>query len=190
LYKFFSGKCEDFVKIGWFTILPVSLTPNWRHKVQRRLNMKKTIVLLLVLVLTFAVVIPASAGGNGPAGGNGNGYVAGNGKGSGSGSGSGSGQQSPRGTFAITGTITAIGTNNVTVTVIRGNKLVQPYIGTSVTVTVTPQTRYLYHTDTATTIIKFLDLKLGQSVSVNGTVADNIWTASRITVGAKLSCLP
>ena len=150
--------------------------------------MKKTIVLLLVLVLTFAVVIPASAGGNGQAGGNGNGYVAGNG--TGSGSGSGSGQQSPRGTFAITGTITAIGTNNVTVTVIRGNKLVQPYIGTSVTVTVTPQTRYLYHTDTATTIIKFSDLKLGQSVSVNGTVADNIWTASRITVGAKLSCLP
>lgn len=144
--------------------------------------MKKIIVLLLVLTLTFAVVIPASAGGNGRGSGNGNG--------AGTGSGSGTSQQGPRGTFAITGTISAIGTNSVTINVIRGNNLVQPYIGTPVTVTVTSQTRYLYHTDTTTTIIKFSDLKLGQPVSVNGTVADDIWTASRITVGAKLTCLP
>jgi len=158
--------------------------------------MKKIIVLLLVLVLTFAMVVPASAGGNGPGAGNGNGYAGGNGTGTGAGTGTGTGngstseQQGPSSIFAITGTIAAIGTDSVTITLIRGNKLVQSYIDLPVTVTVNLQTRYLYRTDTATTIIKFVDLKQGQPVSVNGTVANDIWTASRITVGAKLSCLP
>jgi hypothetical protein len=150
--------------------------------------MKKIIVLLLVLALTFAVIIPASAAGNGPSGGNGNG----NGSGVGTGSGTGQGQQGGRGTFAITGTITAIGSNSVTVNVLRGNKLVQPYIGTQVTVTVNTQTRYVLRSSatTAATIITFADLKVGQSVSVNGTLANGVWTTSRITVGASLSCLP
>jgi hypothetical protein len=150
--------------------------------------MKKIIALLFVLVLTFAMVIPASAAGNGPSGGNGNR----NGSGDSTGLGTGQGQQEARGTFAITGTITAIGTNSVTINVLRGNNLVQPYIGTQVTVTVNPQTRYVYRSSTTSTgtIITFANLKLGQPVSMNGTVANDIWTVSRITVGAKLSCLP
>jgi hypothetical protein len=144
--------------------------------------MKKMLVLLVVLMLTFAMVIPAAAG-NGPGGG-------GNGGGSGTGPGTGQEQQGTRGTFAITGTIAAIGTNTVTINVSRGNKLVQPYLGTQVTVTVTSGTRYLYKDGTTITTIGFADLKVGQPVSVNGILANNVWTVSRITVGASLSCLP
>jgi hypothetical protein len=132
--------------------------------------MKKLIVLLVVLALAFAAVTPAFAAGQGP------------GKGQGS-------QKGPRGTFALVGTISAIGSNTVTVQVIRGNNLVKPYIGTPVTVTVSSATRYLYR-DGTTTTITFADLKVGQPVSVNGTLANNVWNAARITVGASLSCLP
>lgn len=79
--------------------------------------MKKMIVLCLALALTFAVVIPASAGGNDPGGG---GKGGGNGAGTGTGSGIDQGQQGPRGTFAITGIIASIGTNIVTINVVRG----------------------------------------------------------------------
>ncbi|MEZ0397116.1 MAG: DUF5666 domain-containing protein [Anaerolineales bacterium] len=139
--------------------------------------MKKFSVILLVLVLALALVAPAAAAGNGPGSG---------------GSGNGNGQQGPRGTFAITGTITAIGPNTVTVQVYRGNTLVQPYLGTPVTVTVTAGTRYLFKSSSAATAtaITFADLRVGNPVSVNGTLANNVWTASRITVGASLSCLP
>jgi hypothetical protein len=142
--------------------------------------MKKFIVTLLVVVLALAMVAPVAAAGNGP------------GNGGGNGSGNGGGQQGGRGTFAMTGTITAIGTNSVTIQVNRGNTLVQPYVGTQVTVTTTATTRYLYKsssTATATTIA-FADLQVGNPVSVNGTLANNIWTATRVTVGASLSCLP
>jgi hypothetical protein len=143
--------------------------------------MKKIVILFVVLVLVFAFAIPASASGYGPGGGNGSG---------GTGTGSGQGQHGTRSTFALAGTIAAIGTNTVTIDVIHGNKLVQPYLGTQVAVTVTSRTRYLYRDGTATTTIGFADLKVGQQVSVNGTVANSVWTASRITVGASLSCLP
>jgi hypothetical protein len=142
--------------------------------------MKKMLVLIVILMLTFATVIPAAAG-NGPGGG---------GKDGGTGSVTGQGQQVTRGTFAITGTIATIGTNSVTINVTRGNKLVQPYLGTQVTVTVTSGTRYLYKDGTTITTIGFADLKVGQPVSVNGILVNNVWTVSRITVGASLSCLP
>jgi hypothetical protein len=147
--------------------------------------MKKIIVLLMVLILAFAVVIPVSAGG-GNGGGNGGG---GNGSGGSTGSGGDQVRQGPPGTFAITGTIASIGTNTVTIDVVRGNKLAQPYFGIRIPVTVTSRTRYVLR-DSTTTNITITDLKVGQPVSVNGTVANNIWTASRITVGASLSCLP
>jgi hypothetical protein len=139
--------------------------------------MKKMLAILVVLLLAFAMVIPAAAG-NGPGG-----------SGKGSGSGTGQGQQGSRGIFAITGTITALGSNTVSINVNRGNKLVQPYLGTELTVTVTSRTRYLYKDGTTTSVIGFADLKVGQPVSVHGRVADEIWTTSRITVGASLSCL-
>jgi hypothetical protein len=143
--------------------------------------MKKIVILFVVLVMVFAFTIPASAGGNGPGGGNGSG---------GTDTGGGQRQHGTRGPFAMTGTIAAIGTKTVAIEVIRGNKLVQPSLGTQVTVTVTSRTRYLYKDNTTTTTIGFAGLQVGQQVSVNGTLANNVWTVSRITVGALLSCLP
>jgi len=141
--------------------------------------MKKMIVLLAVLVLTLALVIPASANGNGPTAG----------KNGGKGPGTGPGQPRGAGTFAFAGTITAIGENTVTIEAVGGNKLVQPSLGTQLTVTVTAQTRYVVRDGTTTTLITFTDLQVGQRVSVQGIFTDNVWTASRITVGALLKCL-
>jgi len=133
--------------------------------------MKKLFVLLAVFALAFAAVTPVFAARQGP----------GHGQGS---------QKGPRGTFAMTGYITAIGSNTVTIQVYRGNNLVKPYLGQSLKVTVTAATRYLFKDGTTTTPITFTDLKVGDPVSANGTVANGIWTTKRITVGASLSCLP
>lgn len=99
-----------------------------------------------------------------------------------------------RGPFSLVGKIAAIdaATGTVTVNVLKGNKLVQPYLGQSVTLQTTETTRYLYKASTTAvaTPITFADLKVGDPVSVNGTLANGIWTAKRITVGAKLSCFP
>ncbi len=130
--------------------------------------MKKLFVLLAVLSLAFAAVTPAFAAGKGP----------------------GQGQGGPRGTFAMTGYITATGSNTVTIQVYRGNNLVKPYIGQQVTVTVTAATKYVFRDGITSTPIRFADLKVGNPVSVNGTLANSVWTAKRITVGAALSCLP
>jgi hypothetical protein len=175
-------------------------------------NMKRIIGLLVVLVVCFAVIMPVSA--NGPGDGNGggnNGDTSGAGNGSGGVGGSENGgsqdpngntnmngfgatymykhnlaQQGPRGTFALSGIISAIGENTVSIDVFSGSKLVHPLIGSVLTLSVTAQTRYLLREELVTTVIGLEDLQVGQVVSANGTVADNIWTASRITVGALL----
>ncbi len=165
--------------------------------------MKKMIVVLAVLVLTFALVIPASANGNGPATGRNastgseTGPEPQQGSGSGQPDGVGSGQPEETGSgrpktaskFAFAGTITAIGANTVTIKPVGGNKVVQPFLSSQLTVAVNAQTRYVLRDDTTATLITFADLQVGQQVSVQGTFADNIWTANRITVGARLSCL-
>lgn len=154
--------------------------------------MKKWIVLFVVVVLTVVIIVPAFAKGNGPFGGGNGGGTSGITTGYGilTGSGTGFAQQGSQSIFIMEGTISAIGTDSVTIDVYRGNKLVQPYLGTQVTVTVTTLTRYLLRNGTTTTVISLSDLSIGQPVSVYGTLADNIWTTSRITVGAALLCLP
>lgn len=64
------------------------------------------------------------------------------------------------------------------------------YIGYDLTVRTTAATRFLLKTPSGTVPITFADLRVGQNVSVYGTLANGVWTASRITVGADLSCLP
>ena len=80
----------------------------------------------------------------------------------------------------------------VTVRVLKGNKLVHPYIGQNLALATTSSTRYLYKSSATAipTAIALADLKVGSSVSVNGVTANGVWTASRITVGASLSCFP
>ncbi|MDD2923080.1 MAG: DUF5666 domain-containing protein [Anaerolineales bacterium] len=131
--------------------------------------MKRLITILLTLVLLSVATVPAFAA---PV----------------------TAQSGPRGTFALVGRIAAIdaSTGTVTINVIRGSFLVKPYFGKTLMVKTTSLTRYLYKSSpTATPVpITFADLKVGNAVSVNGLVANNVWTASRITVGAKLTCFP
>lgn len=127
--------------------------------------MKKWIVTLLVLAMLSVTVIPALAAPD----------VA---------------PKAPRGVFALVGKITAIGTDTVTIKVVSGNILVKPYLGKELTITVTATTRYLFKNGTVITPITFADLKVGQPVSVHGTTANNVWKATRITVGASIKCLP
>ena len=161
--------------------------------------MKKIVVLVVILLMVFAITIPASAGGYGPAGGigpgDGTGPIGGLGPVGGLHSGnaapaSSQAQPGSRGTYVMVGKIAALGTNTITVNVLRGNKLVPPYLGSQVIVSVNSQTRFLYRDGTTTTAITFADLQVGQPVSISGTLANNTWTASRVTVGASLSCLP
>ena len=137
--------------------------------------MKKLLVLALTLALLFVMVTPAAAAGGGPGGGNGNG--GGNGKGNG------------RGTFALVGTIASLDAANhtVTITILRGNKLAQPFIGQNITFQTSTSTRFLVSNTNGTCMtITFADLAVGQDVSANGTLASNAWTAKRIAVGARL----
>jgi len=126
--------------------------------------MKKLFVVVLALLIALATVSPAFAAG------------------------------SPRGPFTLVAKISAIDpvSRTVTVSVLKGNTLVKSYVGKNLVMTTTVSTRYLYKSSaTAVPVaITFADLKVGNAVSVNGTLANGVWTAARITVGASLTCLP
>ncbi len=125
--------------------------------------MKKLFVVTLALLIALAAVGPAYAAGG------------------------------PRGTFTLVAKISAIDpvSGTITVSVLNGSKLVQPYLKQTLVMTTTAKTRYLYKStpDAVPTPITFADLKVGNAVSVNGKVANGVWTAVRVTVGAKLICL-
>lgn len=126
--------------------------------------MKKLFVVALALLIALTVVGPVFAAGG------------------------------ARGNFTLVANITAIDpvSGTVTVSVLKGNKLIQPYINQSLVISTAAKTRYLYKSSTTAvpTTITFADLKVGDAVSVNGTLANSVWTAARITVGASLTCLP
>ena len=146
--------------------------------------MKKIFILTLVLALLAVTVVPVFAAGNSPTG---------NGGGSGKGSGGGGGGGGGRGPFALAGTIASLDptTRTVTVTVACGNKLVKPFIGQNLTLQTTADKRFLLRNpDGFATQITFEDLVVGQKISANGTLTNNVWTAQRITVGADLNCQP
>ena len=130
--------------------------------------MKKLFIVAMALLIALATVTPALATGGG-------------------------GGKGPRGTIALVGAITAVDTASgvVTVRVLKGNKLVHPYIGQNLALATTSSTRYLYKSSATAipTAIALADLRIGDPASVNG-VANGEWTASRITVGASLSCFP
>jgi hypothetical protein len=141
--------------------------------------MKKLIVLMLVLSLLAITIVPAFAAVSTPA------RIK-----RGDGGGTGKGGNAP---FALAGTIASLDpvARTVTVTVACGNKLVKSFIGQNLTIQTIDTTRFLLRNpDSTATPITFADLAVGQKVSVNGHFANNVWTASRITVGADLTCLP
>lgn len=92
-----------------------------------------------------------------------------------------------RGTlFTLAGEITAINGDVVSVLVRSGSSVVRPFLGQILDITTTANTRFLLKTPDGTVTITLEDLEVGDKVSVQGSVADDVWTATRITVGAKL----
>ncbi|MEI7847255.1 MAG: hypothetical protein WCK35_15760 [Chloroflexota bacterium] len=126
--------------------------------------MKRFTILMLVLILSLTLVTPALAAGKPP---------------------------SAKGPFALVGKISAIDpvAKTVTVQVLRGNALVKPYFSKTVIIQTTTLTRYMFTDGVSKKVITFNDLVVGKSVSIGGLLANSVWTATRITMGAKLSCL-
>jgi len=145
--------------------------------------MKKLIIVSLVMIMLAVSVVPAFAAGGPPA-------DRGKANGNSNGSQVGFGVRAP---YALSGVISGLDSTNqaVTVTVACGNWLVKTYIGQDVTLLSTDNTRFLLRNpDGTATPIAFEDLEVGQNVSSHGTFSDGTWTATRVTVGATLSCLP
>ncbi len=84
--------------------------------------------------------------------------------------------------FALTGTITALGTDSITVLVSTGNRLVRPHIGQELVVQVTGSTLYRQWTPDGCIPITFADLQVGDTTSISGTVSQGVFTARRVTV--------
>ncbi len=92
-----------------------------------------------------------------------------------------------RGTlFNLSGEITAIGDTSITVKVLTGSAVVRPYLGKELGIQVTDSTRFLRKVPDSTVKITFADLVVGDKVSVQGSVKDGAWTATRITADASL----
>ncbi len=127
--------------------------------------MKRWWILLLAVAIVAGVAAPVLAAGNRPP---------------------------KRMPFNMVGQITAVDTGAATVTVkvVRGNRVVKPFIGQTVTVQTDAATRFLKKTEAGVVPIALADLQVGDAVSVQGRLAGEVWTAYRITVGADLSHLP
>jgi hypothetical protein len=94
--------------------------------------------------------------------------------------------------YALSGTIAEVDlqAQTVTVAVACGNRLLAPYIGTNVPLQTTDSTRFLQrNADGTATPISLSDLIPGESVSSHGSLVNGVFTASRLTQGALLTCL-
>jgi hypothetical protein len=94
--------------------------------------------------------------------------------------------------FNLAGTIAGLDPDGtITVRVVAGSLLVQPYIGQTLAIRTTDATRFLLRQVNDTALpITYSDLAVGQAVSVHGMLANSVWTATRVTVGAQLKQLP
>jgi len=92
-----------------------------------------------------------------------------------------------RGTLLdLSGEITAISDTSITVQVVSGSAVVRPYLRKELVIQVTDSTRFLQKVPDSTITIEFGDLVVGDKVSVQGSVKNSVWTATRITVDASL----
>jgi hypothetical protein len=147
--------------------------------------MKKLTVMLLVVLMLVTTVVPAFAAGGPPANRN-----SGSGdQNNGNQAGVNQGKTTIKPPYALVGKITAIDTVNHTITamVIKGNSLAVDFIGQEVILRTTTETRFLMRSGIP---ITFGDLNVGDNISGLGSFVDGVWTASRITAGALLSCAP
>ena len=141
--------------------------------------MKKRWMLLILVVLAMTIAAtPALAAGSGSQNRQGNQHRYELGP-----------QPNNRYAFALTGTITAIGTDSITVLVHNGNRLVKPYIGQEVVVQVVDNTRYRQWTPEGCIPIAFEDLEVGDTTSIQGTVSEEVFIAARVTIDVPC-CIP
>jgi hypothetical protein len=150
-----------------------------KSPLERNPMMKKYFVLTLVVVLLAIAVTPVLAAGGSRGG---NAYSARL-----------DARNGATTTFALAGTIASLdpAASTVTVKVVSGNLLVKSYIIQNLTIQTNDSTRFLLRNpDGVATPITFTDLVVGQKVSVNGVLANSVWTATRITADAKLVRLP
>lgn len=191
MVSFYTGNSYEvesysFVNHGNYPFVSVPLQVFLRLKRKKEKNMKRMIVVLLVLIIAMAAFIPVGAQG----GSNGNGTG-----GTGSTGGSGTGQVR-NGWFTMTGTVVGLNTQTRTVTmyVIRTNTLARTMIGQQVQIRLTLQTRYAYNyrvqNRTRTQTSTMSALQVGQSINVQGNVYNQVWTCSRLTIGASMGVLP
>ena len=124
---------------------------------------KKLVILAMVALITLVAVTPVLARRGGPGG-------------------SGGGGQPQL--FALVGTITAIGSDTITVQVVDGNRFVWPYIGQGLTLTVqvTDSTRFFEWTPDGRVPITLADVAESDTTSIHGTVANDVFTANWVTV--------
>jgi hypothetical protein len=96
----------------------------------------------------------------------------------------GQGSKHGRQLFALVGTITAIGSDTITVQVVDGNRFVWPYIGQGLTLTVqvTDSTRFFEWTPDGRVPITLADVAESDTTSIHGTVANDVFTANWVTV--------
>ena len=126
--------------------------------------MKKSLVVLLVVGVLLASAVPALAAKGPPPP-----------------------TRNRGGMFTLVGTITAINGSDVTVQVVAGNFVAQPFVGQSVTLKTTASTRFLQAGfGSGAVVITLDDLAVGQNVSAQGSLVNGVWTATRITVGAQI----
>jgi hypothetical protein len=134
--------------------------------------MKRLIVLAAVFLLLMATSVPSlAAGSQAPD------------------FGKGQGRQT---VFNLVGKITELNSDGtITVQAVAGNRPVKPYIGKTLDIQTSEATRFLLRqVDDTALPITYGNLAVGQAVSVHGMLANSVWTATRVTVGAELKHLP
>jgi hypothetical protein len=155
--------------------------------------MRKLFILAVVAVVALTIVPAALAGnGNGPGDGTGTGVCTG----TGTGPGSGFGPQAGGARYTVNGTVTAVGTDSLTVTVKSGNRAVRKSIGKTVVLAITADT-LLYERNADRTLVNatLADFAAGDRVTSVGTVdlsvaADPVFTAYRVTLRPPVGTYP
>jgi len=137
--------------------------------------MKKLLILLVVVAMVL-VVAPAAFAGNG------------NGNGNGDGTGNGGGSKATVVNYSLSGTVTAVGADSITLTVVKGNKAARAYKGQTVTLKVTATTLLYERTaDRELVAATLADFAAGDRVNSSGTLdrsnaAAPVFTAKRATI--------
>jgi hypothetical protein len=84
--------------------------------------------------------------------------------------------------FALTGTVTALGADSISVLVYKGNRFVKSYLGQELVVLVAENTRYWQWTPDGYIPIGLDDVQVGDTTSMQGLVSDGTLTARRVTI--------